>query len=142
MTTVWADIFLGIIAVATLATAVIQIAVIVMAGRAMRQVSDAVDRFEEDIRPLIGHAEAIGRDAARAAALAAAQVERVDRMVGDFAVRIEQTLASVQESIGGPAREARAIMAGLRAAIQALGDIRRSPRGRAGRSEDEDALFI
>jgi hypothetical protein len=140
--TVWADVFLGIIAVATLATAVIQIAVIVIAGRAMRQVSDAVDRFEQDIRPLIGHATAIGRDAARAAALATAQVERADRMFGDFAVRIEQTLASVQESIGGPAREARAIMAGLRATLQALGEVRRSPRGRAGRSEEEDALFI
>ncbi len=140
--TVWADVFLGVIALATLATAVIQIAVIVLAGRAMRQVSDAVDRFEQELKPLIGHANAIGRDAARAAALAAGQVERVDRMFGDFAVRIEQTLVSVQESIGGPAREARAVMAGLRAAIQALGDVRRSPRGRAGRSEDEEALFI
>jgi hypothetical protein len=63
-------------------------------------------------------------------------------MFGDFAVRIEQTLVSVQESIGGPAREARAVMVGLRAALQALGEVRRSPRGRAGRSEDEEALFI
>jgi hypothetical protein len=140
--TVWADVFLGVIAVATLTTAVIQIAVIVVAGRAMRQMSDVVDRFERDIKPLIGHANAIGRDAARAAALAAAQVERVDRMFADFAVRIEQTVVSVQESIGGPAREARAIMAGLRAALQALGDVRRSPRGRGGRGEDEEALFI
>ena len=139
---VWTDVFLGVIAVATLATAITQIAVIVVAGRAMKRMAEVVEQFEQDIQPLMGNVNQISRDAARAAALAAAQVERADRLFGDFAIRVEQALVNVQESIGGPAREARALMAGLRAALQALGEIGRNSRSRPGRGEDEDALFI
>src|SRR6185503_10286134 len=78
--TAWNDIFLGVIAVATLAIAIAQIAVIVVAGRAARRVADLAEQFERDVKPLFGHLNAIGHDAARAAALAAAQVERVDRL--------------------------------------------------------------
>ena len=140
---VWTDVFLGVIAVATLATAVTQIAVIVAAGRMARRVSELVDEFEQGVKPLVGHLNAIGRDAARAASLATAQVERADKLFGDFAVRVDQTLTTVQESIGGPAREGRALLSAFRAAIQTLGELRRNPRTRPGRSgEDEDALFI
>ena len=142
MSLVWADVFLGVIAVATLATAVTQIAVIVAAGRMARRVSELVDEFEHDVKPLVNHLNAIGRDAARAASLATAQVERADKLFGDFAVRVDQTLTSVQESIGAPAREGRALLSAFRAVLQTLAEFRRNPRSRQGRGDDEDALFI
>ena len=90
---------------------------------------------------------AIGRDAARAATLATAQVERADKMFADFAARVDQTMTSVQESIGGPAREGRALLSAFRAAFQALREMRQAPRSRQGRGEEtrsasEDDLLM
>jgi len=140
--TAWNDVFLGVIAVATLALAVAQIAVIVVAGRAARRLAQLAEQFERDLKPLFGNLNAIGSDAARAAALAAAQVERADQLFTDIAVRVEQTLATVQHTVIGPVREGRAMLSAFRAALQAIRDLRQNGRSRQGRAEDEDALFI
>ena len=139
---VWADIFLGIIAAATLAIAIVQIGVIVAAGRLARRVETLDDQIERDVKPLFGHLNAIGRDASRAAALATAQVERADKLFADVAQRVELAMNNVQGTLGAPAREARAILRAFTAAIQAIRDMRRDSRSRQRRSEDEDALFI
>ena len=139
---VWRDVFLGVIAVATLAIALAQIAVIVAAASAAKRLSQIADTFEREVKPLVGHLNAIGRDAARAAQLATAQVERADKLFGDVAQRFEQTLSAVDASISGPAREGRALLSAFRAAFQALRELRRDGRGRRGRGDDEDALFI
>jgi hypothetical protein len=138
---VWRDVFLGVIAVATLAIAVAQIGVIIAAGLMARRVGRMVDQIERDVKPLFGHLNAIGNDASRAVTLATAQVERVDKLFADVAVRVEQTLNVVQTSIGGPAREGRAMMSAFRAAMRAIRDLRNG-RSRPGRGDDEDALFI
>jgi hypothetical protein len=138
---VWRDVFLGVIAVATLAIAIAQIGVIVAAGLMARRVGRMVEQFERDVKPLFGHLNAIGSDASRAVALATAQVERADKLFSDVAVRIEQTLNVVQASIGGPAREGRAMLAAFRAALQAIRGPR-TGRTRQGRGDDDDALFI
>ena len=137
----WRDVFLGIIAVATLAIAVAQIGVIIAAGLMARRVGRMVEQIERDVKPLFGHLNAIGADASRAVALATAQVERADKLFTEVAGRIEQTLNAVQTSIGGPAREGRAMMAAFRAAIQAIRELRHG-RARQGRGDDDDALFI
>src|SRR5258708_14510945 len=121
---VWRDVFLGVIAVATLAIGGAQIGVIIAAGLMARRVGRMVDQLERDVRPLFGHLDAIGSDASRAVALAAAQVERADKLFTDVAVRIEQTMNVVQDSIGGPARGGRALMGAFRAAPHALRGLR------------------
>jgi hypothetical protein len=136
----WTDVFLGIIAATTLVTAVIQIGVLVAAGRLAVRLLRLADRVERELKPIFGHLDAIGRDAARAAAVAAAQVERADGLFADFAQRVEQTMDVVQTAMGTPVREGAAIMAGFKAALSAL-RAGRGPRTRA-RGEDEDALFI
>lgn len=140
--TAWNDVFLGVIAVATLAIAVAQVAVIVVAGRAARRLAQLAEQFERDVKPLFGQLNAIGNDAARAASLATAQVERVDRLFSDVTLRFEQTLNAVQDSVIGPVREGRALLSAFRAAMQAIRDLRQNGRARQGRAEDEDALFI
>jgi hypothetical protein len=136
------EVFLGVIAVATLAMAIVQVGVIVAAGRLARRVEELADRLEQDVKPLFGHLNAIGRDASRAAALATAQVERADQLFSDVAIRIDQALDNVQNSLGMPAREGRALLSGFKAALQALRELRQNGRARQSRSEDEDALFI
>jgi hypothetical protein len=140
--TSWADVFLGVIAVATLITAVAQIAVMVFAGRVARRVAHLAEQFERDIKPLFGHLDAIGRDAARAAQLAAVQVERADKLFSEVAIRVEETLTSVQASVISPVREGRAMLSAFRAAMQAIKELRQNGRARQGRSEEDDALFI
>jgi hypothetical protein len=138
----WSEVFLGVIAVATLAIAVSQIAVIVLANQATRRIAELAEQFERDLRPLYGQLNSIGNDAARAASLAAAQVERVDHLFGDVALRFEQTLKAVQDTVIGPVREGRAVLSAFRAALEAIRELRRNGRSRPGRAEDDDALFI
>jgi len=138
---VWRDVFLGVIAVATLAIAVAQVGVIIAAGLMARRVGRMVDQIEREVKPLFGHLNAIGSDASRAVALATAQVERADKLFSEVALRVEQTLNVVQASIGGPVREGRAMMGAFRAALQAIRELRHG-RTRQGRGDDEDALFI
>ena len=137
----WRDVFLGVIAVATLAIAIAQIGVIIAAATMARRVGRMVDQLERDVKPLFGHLNAIGSDASRAVALATAQVERVDKLFTDVTVRIEQTLNTVQSSIDGRATQGRAMLAAFRAALQVVREMRRG-RSRQGRGDDEDALFI
>jgi hypothetical protein len=136
----WAEVCLGVIAAATLAMAIVQVGLIIVAGRLARRVDRLADQVERELKPLFTNLNAIGRDASRAVAVAAAQVDRADRMFADLAARIEQTVTLIQSNIVAPAREGRALLAALRATIAALRDAR--ARARQGRGEDEDALFI
>jgi hypothetical protein len=133
--------FLGIIAVAVLAIALAQIGVVVAAGLAARRVAKLTETVEQELKPLFGHLNAIGRDMSRAASLATVQVERADRLFGDVANRLEQGLNSVQASMEAPAREGRALLSGFKAALQAIREMRQNGRSQP-RGDDEDALFI
>ena len=135
---VWAVVFLGVIAVATLAMAIVFVGALIAAARLARQVGRILDQLEVDLKPLFDHMNAIGRDASRAAALATAQVERVDRALNDLALRLDHTLRSFQAILNGPVREGQAIVMAMAAALRAL----RGGRARHARGEDEDALFI
>jgi hypothetical protein len=137
----WSEVFLGIIAFAMLATAVVQIGVLVAAGLLARRVGRLVTQVEVEMKPIFAHLNVIGRDASRAAALATAQVERVDRIFADVAQRVDQTLNSLQASLTIPAGEGRAILSALRAAFLVIRD-RRGAKRRRPRGDDEDALFI
>jgi hypothetical protein len=138
----WSDLFLGVIAIATLATAVVQIGVLVAAGMLARRLGRLADQVERDLAPLVSSLNAIGQDAARAAALAAAQVERVDRLFADGAQRLDVMMGSIQTAMTAPAREGAALMVGLRAMLDSIrrSMVRSPSRNRA--AEDEDALFI
>jgi uncharacterized protein YoxC len=135
---VWSEIFLGIIAAATLAMAIVLVGVLVAAGRAARRLGLILDQLETEVKPLLGHLNAIGRDASRAAALATAQVERVDRLFADVAFRVDESVQSVFAALERPARKGRSMLGALAAAVHAMRDV----RGRRTRGEEDDALFI
>lgn len=136
----WAVVFLGIIAVATMITSVLQIAVLIAAGQVVRRIGRFVNLVEQESKPILDHLNSISRDASRAASLATAQVERVDRLFGMLTTRIEETLETIQTAVLKPAREAAALMAGLRAALEIIRDIR--GRRTRGSADEEDGLFI
>jgi hypothetical protein len=138
---VWAEVFLGIIAVSTLATSVMQVGVLIAAGRLARRLTGLVDQAERELRPTFEHVNTIARDASRAVALATVQVERADHLFSDVSKKIEDTLTVVQSSIIAPAREGKALMQAFRAAMEVIREARRRARSRP-RGEEEDALFI
>ena len=137
-----AELFLGIIALATLATAIVQISVLVAAGLLARRVFRFVDHIDQELKPIFEHVQSIARDASRAASLAASQVERVDRAVSDLTARLDQTLNAVQSFVSGPlgGKNGAAWLTGFRAVFNVIRSLRAGRRGR--RAEDEDALFI
>ena len=77
------DLFLGIIALAVLVMAAIQVAAIVFAMRAARRVGEAVTRLEHDVRPIVANLQTMSSEAARVSAMAAAQVQRAERLIGE-----------------------------------------------------------
>ena len=136
------DVYLAVIAVAVAAMALIQIAAIVVAMRAATRVSEAVSRFETDVRPIVTNLKAISIDAARTASIASAQAQRAEQLIGDLATRVNHTVAAVEASVVTPAREAYAIVQGLVGALAAFRQGPPPPRRRPAAAEDEDPLFI
>ena len=137
MTNVW----LGIIAVAVLVMAVIQVAAIVFAMSAARRIGRVADRLEQNLNPVVSNLQTITSEAARMTTLAAAQVERADRMFADLGRRAEQVMAAVPTLLG-PAGKGLAFLNGIKAALAAINELRRSSRRGASHPDEEDALFI
>ena len=70
----WGEIFLGVIAVATLVMAIGQVALMVAAGRMARRVGRLADVLDQELKPLFAQLNAVARDASRAASLSAMKV--------------------------------------------------------------------
>jgi hypothetical protein len=133
--------FLGIIAGATLVMALIQVGAIVAILRVARQAQQTMAEVQRDVKPLLLKVTAVADEASRTAVLATAQAQKIDRLVSDLAVRVDETAGVVQHAIITPAREGMAIVAALKAGLEALRGFRERPRhGRGG--DDEDPLFI
>ena len=163
----WSEIFLGVIAVATLVMALLQVGAIVAVSRVARdaqktltsvqedvrplvarvnalaeEASRALTSVQDDIRPLVGRVSAIAEEASKTATLATGQAEKIDRLVTDLTRRIDETSLMVQKAIITPAREGIAIVAAIRATFSALRGFRdMGPRPGRG-AEEEDPLFI
>ena len=135
------NVFLGIIAVAVLVMAIIQVAAIVFAMSAARRIGQVADRLERDLRPVMSNLQAITAEAARATSLATAQMERADRMFADLTRRAEQVMAGMPSLIGSAGR-GFAFLNGIKAALAAIQELRRSSRRGAPHPDEEDALFI
>jgi hypothetical protein len=133
------EVFLGLIALAVLIMAVIQVGAIVVLARVARRVDALTTQVERDVRPLLDRLTALAAEASRTAGLATTQVERFDRLFADVAGRVDRALIDAQAALAVPARQGVALLAGLRAGVAALRELRRGMRRRA---EEEDALFI
>jgi len=135
------DVWLGIIAVAVLVMAVIQVTAIVLAMSAARRIGQVADRLEQNLNPVVSNLQTITSEAARMTTMAAAQVERADRMFADLTRRAEQVMAAVPTLLG-PAGKGLAFLNGIKAALAAIHELRRSSRRGPAHPDEEDALFI
>lgn len=139
------ELLLGVIAVAVVVMAAVQVGAIVAGLRLARRVEELARKLDEEIKPLVANLTAMSSEAARAAALAARQVERLDRVFGEMASRVDETLEVAQAFVTGPARQGMAIVSGVRAVFEAFKGLREAGRRRrAARQpvDDEESLFI
>jgi hypothetical protein len=142
-----AELLLGVIAVAVAVMAIVQVGAIVAALRVARRVEQLASDMETSVKPLVANLTAMSADASKAASVASAQVERLDRVFGEMAARIDHTLATAQSLIAGPAKDGMAIIAGVKAAINAVRSMREATRRRSAAravtfEEEEESLFI
>ena len=139
------ELFLGIIAFAVMIMALIQVGAIFAGMRLAKRVDQLATQLDQDIKPLLANLTAMSSEAARAAALAARQAERLDRVFGEMVQRVDQTLAAAQQFVTGPARQGMAIMSAVKTVVDAYRGLRESSRRRsAGRPvvDEEESLFI
>jgi hypothetical protein len=139
---VWPTVFLGVIALATATMAVIQALVIVYGARLARRVDQLADQVEREIKPALATLNAVAQDASRASALAAAQMERIDQLIGSLSARIDETAATAQHLVLAPLREGAALVRALQAMLAVLRGRSPGERRPPTRVEGEDALFI
>ena len=124
------DVWLAIIALAVAVMAAIQVGAIVLGLRLARRVDQLTTQIEHDVKPLLQNLTEMTAEARRATALAAAQVERADRLFGDLALSAERTIAIASQLVGGPAKNGFALFSAARAAFGAFRDLRDASRRR------------
>lgn len=135
------EMFLGVIAAATLLMAFIQVGAFVAILRVAKQAQQTMTEVHRDVRPLLEKVTAVADEASRTATIATIQAQKIDRLLTDLAVRVDQTAGVLQQAIITPAREGLAVVAALKAGLAALRGFRERPRhGRTG--DEEDPLFI
>jgi hypothetical protein len=135
-----AEVLLGLIALATLAMAAVQVGLVIVAVRLARQVQDLRASLDGEIRPLILNLSAASNNVVQATELAVAQIQRVDRLFGDLAHRLDDATRLVQATLLAPLREGRALLAAVGAALGAMTDMR--PVREEPLLTDDDPLFI
>ena len=140
--TFWAEVFLGVIALATFTMAAIQVGAIVYGVSVARRVYRLLAQVEQEMKPLAESINTIARDAARISSLATGQVERIDRLVTDLTTRIEHTATTVQDAVLRPLRDGAALMSGVKVAIDVFREFTHRSGANRARAEDDDALFI
>jgi hypothetical protein len=136
------EVFLGIIALATLVMACIQVGAIVAVGRFARDAQKTLASVQQDVKPLVAKVSALADEASKTATIATAQAEKIDQLVTDLTRRIDETSVIVQQAVIAPAREGMAILAAIKAGLGALRGFRDMRRGHNRHAEEEDPLFI
>jgi uncharacterized protein YoxC len=134
----WQLVWLAVIAVALMVMTVVQLAVLLALRRSANEVVETVRMIRQEVRPLADKINRLADDAGRAAALALAQVERLDRTLSVTTQRVDETLNVVQGALTEPIRQGAAVISALRGVLSVF---RGGREARSGRDEEE-ALFV
>jgi hypothetical protein len=135
-----AVVLLGVIAVATVLMAAVQVGLVIAAIRLARQVQELRVWVEVEIRPLMANLSLASTKAVRVTEVAVEQIERVDRLFADLARRVDEGSRLVQATLLAPLREGRALLAAVAAALGAMRDVPQSRKPSS--AADDDPLFI
>ena len=124
------EVFLGVIAVATLVMALIQVCLVIAGIIAVKRMYDMLLRVENTMKPVLAHVDELVMDATASVAAVRVQIDRVEQQAVQVLKRTDQAVQRVQDYLVAPAREGMALAAGARAVFGAF----REPLIRAFRS--------
>jgi len=124
------EVFLGMIAVATLVMALIQVCLVVAGIIAVKRMQETLLRFEDAVKPVLAHVDDLVLDATTSVAAVRVQIDRVEQQAVQVLKRTDQAVKHVHDYLVAPAREGMALAAGARALFGAF----REPLIRAFRS--------
>jgi hypothetical protein len=141
--------FLGLIALASLVQAFWLLRLAIEGKRLAARLDDFQHRLERDARPTLESLQRISRNLAEVSDTAVIQARRVDALVADTVLKIEETTETLQQLILrplGPLADLAAFLKGLRRGLEVYRQLRgfdvpRRPPTRRGPEEDEH-LFI
>ncbi len=119
------EIFLGLIALATLTNATLHVAVVVVIWRAARGGTEVMRRLEHQMQPIIENLHLVSADAAKASAMAVGHAQRLDEAVRGLSSRMEG-LIGLATAIARPAGRLSLVLA----AARLLRSVRRRRRSR------------
>src|SRR5262245_50957852 len=124
------EVFLGVIAAATLIMALVQLGVVIAGIVAFKRMNEVIARVEESARPMLAHVDELVVDATESLAAVRAQLDRVERQTMHLLTSTDQAVNRVQNYLLAPAKQGIALAAGARALFGAF----RGPLTRAFRS--------
>jgi hypothetical protein len=139
----WALVWLATIAIALVATAVVQTMVALAALKAARQAAEAMADLKREIKPLMDKVHRLADDAAIATAMATTQIERVDRMLTSLGGRVDAAIDFAQHVVVAPFQRGAMWLGALKAGAAFVRSLQhRRGSARDHHHDEEDALFV
>src|SRR4029453_9247452 len=147
----WGVVFLGLIALASLAQAGFLIGLALAGMRLARRVDELNARLDREFKPALENLTPVIRAAAQIPGLAPLQARRVDLLLADTIEKIEETTGLIQQFVVRPLKPIGGIFAFLRGIQRGLEVYTQLGRGAAGppqahrrpsHTEDDEHLFI
>jgi ABC-type transporter Mla subunit MlaD len=126
----WGEVFLGIIAVATLLTGVFHLGLTIATLRMMKRMNQLTDRVEDAIQPTVARLDKFVDQAAHFVGRANTQLERAEVMFDDIGEQASRVSSTLRSFVTMPKRESSALAAGARAAFSTLTHGRPAADGR------------
>lgn len=141
-------VFLGLIALAALVQGAFLVALGLGGLRLLRRVNELHTGLRAEIRPVVENMNRVAADIGEVAAVTAAQVEKVEDLVAQTVVRIDDMRAQMAGAAARPLaslRDLGAVVKGLRRGFQVyrqLGALGAQRRGATRRYAGDEHLFI
>lgn len=144
----WAVAFLGVIAASSVVQAVFLIGLARGGRKLARRIDDLNNRIDREIRPTLDSLARVTRNLAEVSDLAVLQARRIDLLVEDTVIKVEETTDVLRRLVARPLRPIANVLAFVRAVRKAVGVYRRlgglanQAKGSNRQYRDDEHLFI
>lgn len=144
----WVLVFLGIIALATLAQSMFLIVLVLEGRRLSARVDELSRRLEKDLRPSLESLARISRNLAEISDLGVVEARRIDEVLADTLDKVQQGTDALRNLVVrplGPLADVLAFVKGVRRGIEVYNQLRGHERGSKGSSRsyaEDEHLFI
>jgi hypothetical protein len=140
--------FLGVIALASALQSVFIVGLLLFGRRLARRLDEFQERIERDLHPTLEGLSRVAENLGEVSELAVMQARRLDEVVADTALKVEEATDVVRRLVVrplGPLAEIAAVFKGVRRGIQVFHQLRgveNQRRGSSRRYAEDEHLFI